>query len=130
LKCAGFESAPKENPTEHSNTERSSYNYRNCFSYIWLPKVLENYGFEFFTKSCWNELQIFLTKIKKHCFLSKSGTLFIKLDHLKFIGRTKSGGKRQAISTHCALFLNDPSSSCNRALPHMSKHVTVQLLGI
>jgi hypothetical protein len=29
---------------------------------------------------------------KKHCFLSKSGTLFIKLDHLKFIGRTKSQG--------------------------------------
>jgi hypothetical protein len=30
---------------------------------------------------------------KKHCFLSKSGTLFIKLDHLKFIGRTKRGGR-------------------------------------
>jgi hypothetical protein len=30
---------------------------------------------------------------KKNCFLSKSETLFIKLDHLKFIGRTKSGGK-------------------------------------
>jgi hypothetical protein len=30
---------------------------------------------------------------KKHCFLSKSGTLFIKLDHLKFIGRTKRGAR-------------------------------------
>jgi hypothetical protein len=45
--------------------------------------------------------------------------------------KNKEWGKRQAIPTLCALFLNDPSSSCNRAiLPHMSKHITVQLLGI